>query len=113
MAAALSDRRHARSVELAIEVQALVQEQQGLDLRDDLARRREWTFATALRDWLRSVVTSVPGGRRGWMFLVGLFDARKTRDALEQLDDTKRAQIAAAVTELAGLLDGAERAVTA
>lgn len=112
MAASALDRRHARAVELAMEVQALVQEQQDLDLRDDVARRREWTFATALRDWLRSVVTSVPGGRRGWMFLVGLFDARKTRDALEQLDDAKRAQLAAAATELAGLLD-AEQAVPA
>lgn len=113
MAARAADRRHARSVELAIELQALVQEQQDLDLRDDLARRREWTFLIALRDWLRSVVTSVPGGRRGWMFLVGLFDARKTRDVLEQMDDAKRAQLAATATELAGLLDGETQAVTA
>lgn len=106
MAARALDRRHARSVELAIEVQAIVQEQHDLDLRDDAARRREWTFAIAMRDWLRSVVTSVPGGRRAWMFLVGLFDARKTRDALEQLDDAKRAQLAAVAAELAGILDG-------
>lgn len=107
MTASLLDRRHAREVELAMELQSIAFERQELDARDDQVRRREFTFFKALCEWLKPLVDAVPGGRRAWAFLAGLADARKTRDTLERLDDAVARREVAAATELAGLLDGA------
>lgn len=113
MSASALDRRHVRSVELAMELRAIAAERAELDGRDDVASRRELTFLRALRDWLRPIVESVPGGRRAWAFLVGLADARQARAVLERLDDRAAAREIQAATELAGLLDAAPTAVSA
>lgn len=84
MAARAIDRRHARSVELAIETQVTLIDARDLDARDGAARKRARTF------------------------LDGALDALRTADALDQLEDVKRERALTLVTELSGLLDGVE-----
>lgn len=105
MTAAAIDRRHARSVELAMEIVAAELEERDLDRRSDEMHRRLWTFIHALDRWLRQVMGHVRGGARAYAFLVGIVDAVRGEEALEQLDDARRDRELAAARELAGLLD--------
>lgn len=82
MAARAADRRHARSVELAIETQVALVDARDLDARDGVARKRARTF------------------------IDGALDALRTADALDQLEDARRERALTLVTELSGLLDG-------
>lgn len=108
MAARRADRRHAGAVEALIEARAQLDECRDIDRRGDEARRRRWTFFRALRDGLREIVTAIPGGRRIWALLGGLFDALRTEDALDSLEDRKVQLAIAALDEAAGLVDGVD-----
>jgi hypothetical protein len=106
MSASAVDRRHARQVELAMEIVASELEEQDLDRRSDAMHRRLWTFIHALDRWLQQVMGHVRGGARAYAFLIGIVDAIRGEEALEQVDDARRERELAAARELAGLLDG-------
>jgi len=84
MVAATADRRHVRSVETAIEIQATLLDQAEIDRREDGARKRAQTFAH------------------------GILDALSAQEALDRLDDAKREQALSLARELAGVLDGVD-----
>jgi hypothetical protein len=97
--------RRAREVELAMEIVAAELEERDLDCRSDAMHRRLWTFIHALDRWLRQVMGHVGGGARAYAFLIGIVDAVRGEEALEQVDDARRDRELAAARELAGLLD--------
>jgi len=89
MTAARSDRRRVRAVELSMEAQSALHDAKDLDLREDAARRRARTF------------------------IDGALDALKAESALDALGDQQRDRVLELVTELSGILDGAEREAVA
>lgn len=108
MAAAAADRRRAKSIELAMEIVAIVQEDRDIDRRGDEQRGIARRYARAAGRWMRERLDGLPGGQRVCLFLVGVLDALRAEDALEQLEDRNRDRVCAAATELAGMLDFGE-----
>lgn len=80
--ASAADRRHARSVELGIEIQVETRDAAATAERADAARRRAGVFTR------------------------GLLDALKSQDAIAQLQEAQRGRVTEIATELCGLLEG-------
>lgn len=111
MTASAIDRRHAREVELAMEIVALADHQGEIDRIGDELRRQRSAFLGRLGRFIRSLIVAVPGGPRAWALFVGLSERLRQEDALDDIEDRDRERIRLLGRELAGLKDGTTEAL--